>query len=547
MVLEEKLLENAKSDIYPFHMPGHKRRLSADDACRIDITEIEGFDNLHHSQGILREAQEKAARLYGSKKAYYLVNGSTCGILAAVSAAISRRDKVIVARNSHKAVYNALYLNELIPTYVYPVITDMGIQGQISVEAVQKAIEETVDASAVIITSPTYDGISSNIAQIAELAHAKGMVLIVDSAHGAHFGFGYGMPENVIKQGADIVIESVHKTLPAYTQTALLHICSDRVKPEAVERYLDIYETSSPSYVLMAGIERCIDMVSNQKDQLFSGLQRNLDSFYEKVSGLKYLKVLTKADLKADDAFDFDRSKIIIFTDRAGMSGQDMWDILLQKYHIQIEMAAGNYVAALSSVMDTEEGFDRLAAALIDIDSHIERERLMDKAIDGGLVIDVGQTTDEAYAVSADINAQECADLEKDSRKNQSINAEIYHPNERCLEIFEAEDAYKAQCRYGAGDVYKTQCRYETEEAYKSQGSYEVKTENRWQVLQVPLEEAAGQVSASFINLYPPGIPLVVPGEIISPRLVRDLKSIIKLNLELQGLTENNFITILKG
>lgn len=546
-MLEEKLLENAKSDIYPFHMPGHKRRLSADDACRIDITEIEGFDNLHHSQGILREAQEKAARLYGSKKAYYLVNGSTCGILAAVSAAISRRDKVIVARNSHKAVYNALYLNELIPTYVYPVITDMGIQGQISVEAVQKAIEETVDASAVIITSPTYDGISSNIAQIAELAHAKGMVLIVDSAHGAHFGFGYGMPENVIKQGADIVIESVHKTLPAYTQTALLHICSDRVKPEAVERYLDIYETSSPSYVLMAGIERCIDMVSNQKDQLFSGLQRNLDSFYEKVSGLKYLKVLTKADLKADDAFDFDRSKIIIFTDRAGMSGQDMWDILLQKYHIQIEMAAGNYVAALSSVMDTEEGFDRLAAALIDIDSHIERERLMDKAIDGGLVIDVGQTTDEAYAVSADINAQECADLEKDSRKNQSINAEIYHPNERCLEIFEAEDAYKAQCRYGAGDVYKTQCRYETEEAYKSQGSYEVKTENRWQVLQVPLEEAAGQVSASFINLYPPGIPLVVPGEIISPRLVRDLKSIIKLNLELQGLTENNFITILKG
>lgn len=546
-MLKEKLLENAKSDIYPFHMPGHKRRLSADDACQIDITEIEGFDNLHHSQGILKEAQEKAARLYGSKRAYYLVNGSTCGILAAVSAATSKRDKVIVARNSHKAVYNALYLNELIPTYVYPVITDMGIQGQISVEAVQKAIEETVDASAVIITSPTYDGISSNIAQIAELAHAKGMVLIVDSAHGAHFGFGYGMPENVIKQGADIVIESVHKTLPAYTQTALLHICSDRVKPEAVERYLDIYETSSPSYVLMAGIERCIDMAAEQKDKLFGGLQRNLDSFYEKVSGLKYLKVLTKADIKADDAFDFDRSKIIIFTDRAGMSGQDMWDILLQKYHIQIEMAAGNYVAALSSVMDTEEGFDRLAAALIDIDSHIERERLMDKAIDGGLVIDVGQTTDEAYAVSADINAQECADLEKDSRKNQSINAEIYHPNERCLEIFEAEDAYKAQCRYGAGDVYKTQCRYETEEAYKSQGSYEVKTENRWQVLQVPLEEAAGQVSASFINLYPPGIPLVVPGEIISPRFVRDLKSIIKLNLELQGLTENNFITILKG
>lgn len=548
-MLEEKLLENAKSDIYPFHMPGHKRRLNAHDAYQLDITEIDGFDNLHHAQGILKEAQEKAARLYGSKKAYYLVNGSTCGILAAVSAATRKRDKVIVARNSHKAVYNAMYLNELIPTYVYPVITDIGIQGQISTEAVQKAIEETRDASAVIITSPTYDGISSDIAQIAELAHANDMTLIVDSAHGAHFGFGYGMPENAIRLGADIVIESVHKTLPAYTQTALLHLCSDRIKPEAIEKYLDIYETSSPSYVLMAGIERCIDMVADQKDQLFGTLQHNLDVFYDKVSGLKHLKVLTKADLKADEAFDFDRSKIVILTDGAGMSGQDMWDILLQKYHIQIEMAAGNYAVALSGVMDTEEGFDRLSAALVDIDSHIERERLMDKAVDEGFVIDAGQTTDEGLVIdagkTADVNVHECASLTKDRGKSQIIkvrkyskhivNAEIYHPNERRFEIFEAEEGYKPQCKY------------EAKEAYKKHGTYEASPENGLQALQIPLDEAAGEVSASYINLYPPGIPLIVPGEIISQRLVSDLKTIIKLNLELQGLTENNFITILKG
>ncbi len=546
-MLEEKLLENAESDIYPFHMPGHKRRLSAHDAYQLDITEIDGFDNLHHAQGILKEAQEKAARLYGSKKAYYLVNGSTCGILAAVSAATRKRDKVIVARNSHKAVYNAIYLNELIPTYVYPIITDIGIQGQISREAVQKAIEETRDASAVIITSPTYDGISSDIGQIAELAHANDMTLIVDSAHGAHLGFGYGMAENVIKQGADIVIESVHKTLPAYTQTALLHLCSDRVSQEAIEKYLDIYETSSPSYVLMAGIERCIDMVADQKDQLFGTLQHNLDVFYDKVSGLKHLRVLTQADLKADEAFDFDRSKIIILTDGTGMSGQDMWDILLQKYHIQIEMATGNYAVALSSVMDTEEGFDRLAEALADIDSDIERERLMDKVVDEGLVIDAAKTTDEAHGMNADVNVHECTDLEKDSRKNLSINAEIYHPNERSLEIFEAEEGYKTQDIFEYKETCKTQCKYEAEEAYKPQSSYEVKPANRLHALQVPLDEAAGQVSASYINLYPPGIPLIVPGEIISPRLVKDLKTIIKLNLELQGLTENNFITILKG
>ena len=238
--LYAKLIEYGQSDFYPYHMPGHKRcevgegPLSG--VSQIDITEIEGFDNLHHSEGVLKEAQHKASKLYGSKKAYYLVNGSTCGILAAISAATRKGDKVIVARNSHKAVYNALYLNELKPTYIFPRITRFGLQGQITVEDVQQAIEQTPDAKAVIITSPTYDGITSDVCAIAKIVHEKNMILIVDSAHGAHFGFGYGMPQNVIKQGADIAIESVHKTLPAYTQTALLHLCSDRVEAQKIEK-----------------------------------------------------------------------------------------------------------------------------------------------------------------------------------------------------------------------------------------------------------------------------------------------------------------------
>ena len=486
-MLEKKLIDYSKSNIYPFHMPGHKRRLESCNPYELDITEIEGFDNLHHSEGVLKEAQDKAAKLYGSKKAYYLVNGSTCGILAAISAATRKGDKVIVARNSHKAVYNALYLNELKPTYIFPRITRFGLQGQITVEDVQQAIEQTPDAKAVIITSPTYDGITSDVCAIAKIVHEKNMILIVDSAHGAHFGFGYGMPQNVIKQGADIAIESVHKTLPAYTQTAILHLCSDRVRTQDIERYLGIYETSSPSYVLMAGIERAINLVETQKENLFGSLEDNLDRFYSKVNELKYLKVLTREELTVEEACDFDRSKIIILTTKAGISGQDMWDILLEKYGIQIEMAAGNYAVALSSIMDTKEGFDRLADALIQIDDDIDNRLINNKTIN---------------------NKRFDADETINRKTDKIINASIYHPNEKKLEIHQADE-------------------YDMEE--------------------IPLDEATGKVSGAYINLYPPGIPLIVPGEIISERLISDLQMIKALDLELQGLTENNFITILKG
>lgn len=475
-MLQEKLEKYSQSNIYPFHMPGHKRRLDSYinykyDPYKIDITEIEGFDNLHNAKGILREAQNKAAELYGSKKAYYLINGSTCGILAAVSAVTNKRDKIIVARNSHKAVYNAIYLNELTAEYVYPKVTEFGIQGQITADQIKNKIEKNPDAKAVVITSPTYDGVISDVESIAREVHEAGMILVVDSAHGAHFGFGYGTPENVVKQGADVVIESVHKTLPAFTQTAIMHLCSDRVKASELERYLGIYETSSPSYVLMAGIESCIDIINTNKAELFSNLKSNLDEFYDKVKNLKNLKVISKEDFKMHEAYDFDRSKIIILTNKISISGQDLWDILLKRYQIQIEMAAGNYAVALSSIMDTKEGFDRLAEALIELDS-------------------------EMTASSSNI------------QKAKKITADIYSEKEKKMEIYEM-------------DCYEK--------------------------VALPLTEAVGQISGAYINLYPPGIPLIVPGEVISQKLVQNLQQIMALDLDLQGLTEDNFIIILKG
>ena len=154
--LDKKLAAYAKSGIYPFHMPGHKRRpLPFLNPYTIDITEIEGFDNLHHAEGILKEGQQRVARLYGAHRSYYLVNGSTCGLLAAISAAVPRRGKILVARNSHKAVYHAISLRELSAEYLYPVIADCGIQGQVAAEQVKEALAAHPDCGAVVITSPT--------------------------------------------------------------------------------------------------------------------------------------------------------------------------------------------------------------------------------------------------------------------------------------------------------------------------------------------------------------------------------------------------------
>ena len=323
--LIDDLEEYAHSDYYPFHMPGHKRKsLAFPNPYEIDITEIDGFDNLHHATGMIKEAEVRGAELYHSKRCFFLVNGSTCGLLAAISAATRRGDKVLVARNCHKAVYHALYMNELQAEYLYPSITKNGIQGQITAEQVQESLYENPDAVAVILTSPTYEGIVSDVAKIAEVCHEHGIPLIVDEAHGAHFGFGGGFPENAVKLGADAVIMSLHKTLPSFTQTALLHLTSDLIDEKRVERYLSIYETSSPSYIFMAGMDSCIRLIAEHGQQLFAEYRKRLMDFYGKTAGLKYLHVMQEEDLDTGEAFDWDDSKLVIFADRAGMTGDEL-------------------------------------------------------------------------------------------------------------------------------------------------------------------------------------------------------------------------------
>ncbi|MCM1468541.1 MAG: aminotransferase class I/II-fold pyridoxal phosphate-dependent enzyme, partial [Alistipes sp.] len=363
--LYNKLDQYAGEDHIPFHMPGHKRnaeKFGMGGELARDITEIDGFDDLHQPRGILRQIEEKASEIYGTKNSFYLVNGSSGGILTAVSAAKGLDKKIVMARNSHKSVYNGVSINHLTPYYIYPEVLDYGIMGEITAEQVEQALTET-GAGVVLITSPTYEGVVSDVEKIARICHEKNAVFIVDEAHGAHFAFHADFPKNAVECGADIVIESLHKTLPCYTQTAILHVNSERISPEKIKRYYSIYQTSSPSYLFMAGMDQCIDYMVSGK-----GKKEN-QIYIEEVKKLREkLKTLKNIKLFDGKTFDYDFSKIVLCCRGRGAY---LYEELLRGYHIQLEMAAADYVIAMTSIGDKAEWYGKFYDALAEIDNKL--------------------------------------------------------------------------------------------------------------------------------------------------------------------------------
>lgn len=463
--LDQRLIQYSKSDYYPFHMPGHKRQMeSFADPYQIDITEIEGFDNLHDAKEILYETQKRAAGLYGADSSYLLVNGSTCGILAAVSAAVKKGGKILIARNCHKAVYHAAYLRGLLIRYVYPVINEFGIQGAITPEAVENALKEFPETEAVVITSPTYDGMVSDVEKIAEIVHSCGIPLIVDEAHGAHFGFHPYFPQTAVRLGADLVIQSMHKTLPSMTQTAVLHVRTSLVNEQEIRRFLGIYETSSPSYVLMAGMEHCIRMIEEQGNVLFSSYAERLENFYKQTEKLRKIKVL-RSSRENNAVSDF--AKILITGAKLGLDGRKLYDLLLEDYHLQMEMCSGSYVLAMTSFMDSEEGFDRLIHALLDIEQRAEEKKTQ---------------------------------FLKEGQEIKDFIERVYRRNPNRMEIAEAWESGK---------------------------------------LEISLIESVGHAAGEFVSLYPPGIPLLVPGEVITEELTQSISECVCLGLNVQGVSGN--------
>ena len=376
--LEERLRQYAATDAYPFHMPGHKRQAGALGGAlpeALDITEIDGFDDLHDPEGVLADAMDRAARLYGSKKARFLVNGSTCGILAGIHAAAPRGSTVLVARNCHKSVYHAIELLDLRPMYLAPVIDPYsGVAGSIDPADVETALAEHPDARLVVITSPTYEGVMSELPGIALRCSRAGVPLLVDEAHGAHFGLRGGFAASATGC-ADLVVQSLHKTLPSPTQTALLHWNSKLIPFEAVEHALDIFETSSPSYPLMAAMDHCLRLLEADGEALLTAWADRMERFDRAVWGLKRLRVLGKGGDAVELHPDFwylDPSKIVILGRGAGLTGPALMAALRERFGLELEMAAGDYAVAMTGLCDTDEGMERLVRALWTLEREAE-------------------------------------------------------------------------------------------------------------------------------------------------------------------------------
>ena len=355
--MKNEILAYTDGEAYPFHMPGHKRNIS--DGLfpyKLDLTEIDGFDNLHRPEGFIKGIEDKAARIYHAQRAFLLVNGATGGILSAIKASTSRGDKIIVARNCHTSVYHAAELLGLRAEYILPEPATDDIYGRISPTALERQLADNPGVSLVIITSPTYEGICSDIKEIAQICHSYGAKLFVDEAHGAHFPFHSAFPQNAMQCGADIAVVSLHKTMPALTQTALL-LTSNREMVQPLQSALSFFQTSSPSYVLMSSIENCL---TEKWD--FDGYINRIHRLENSLRELNSLKLLFRGQE------DYDFGKLVISTQNAGISGIELADILRKRYNIEVEMSANGYIIAMTSVCDTDCGFDRLKNALLEID-----------------------------------------------------------------------------------------------------------------------------------------------------------------------------------
>ena len=373
-MLYDELLKYAQSDVYPMHMPGHKRNkefLPKANSFELDITEIHGFDDLRNPQGFLKETEALAVYLYGSLRAFLLVNGSTSGILAAIGAHTKRGDKILFAPSSHRSVSNAVRLFGL-RTVNLDVDTDesSGVQCSVSPTMVESALNREPDIKLVVITSPSYEGVVSDIKAIADIVHSRDIILLVDSAHGAHLGFSDGFPSSATKCGADIVVMSLHKTLPALTQCSLLHVCSERADIAEIYRFLFTLQTSSPSYLFMSSIDYCLRLLDTYSIKLFNAYEHKLTRFYKDVKVFRNLRVIGTA--LCPSFFAFDPGKIVISTKNTGLSGFVLADILRDEYKIELELAHNNYAIAMTSICDTWEGFSRLASALSAIDDSMD-------------------------------------------------------------------------------------------------------------------------------------------------------------------------------
>ncbi len=433
-----EMLRSYAPTMLPMHMPGGKRRFPSALPYAWDVTEVDGLDDLHEPHGILAEMQRRAAALWGAEASFVLVNGSTGGLLSAVRA--TGEGPLLLARNCHRSVYHAAELCRREVAYVLPEpICGGALAGEVRPEAVEAALKRNPGVTAAVVTSPTYEGVVSDLAGIAAVCHKRGVTLIADAAHGAHFGFHPVFPESAVTCGADIVVQSLHKTLPALTQTAVLH-CRQPFA-EAIRRENAVFESSSPSYLLLASADECFAFLGSGrgKAQMAAYAEALLSVRARLERELSHFRLLGGAH-----PCRYDAGKLVILTAGTDCGGVELAARLREEFRIETEMAMPGFLIAMTSVCDGEAELTRFADAVLTLD---------------------GRAAPAAPA---------------EATMPYVLPPQIVMPPAEAVSL------------RGRG-----------------QGAF------------LPLEQAIGKVSLEYVWAYPPGIPLLVPGERVSAELLR--------------------------
>ena len=593
--LYSKLIEYSKNGRYPLHMPGHKRQrklfdfnkafvgdedffnklvnkpvdnlvneLNEDkeisvnvnnqyDPFDIDITEINGFDDLHHPEGIIKAAMENASDFFGTKATFFLVNGSSCGILSAITAVTNIGDTIILGRNCHKSAYNAVQLRDLNVEYVYPEIVEgFNISGGYKPEEIeQKFVEaekKNIKVKAVVITSPTYEGIVSDIKKIAEIVHGHNSILIVDEAHGAHMILSDEFPTSAYKLGADIVIESAHKTLPAMTQTAFLHVQGDKVSVKDVQRMLSVYQSSSPSYVLMSSLDKCIRELPTKGQKDANEMLLTLKKFHNRVKNFKVLKVLDRSIIGKNSVYDFDISKIVIFLNMKLKS--------IEKDNVELNITKLNNTVSSNTVLSDTVLNNTLLSDTV-LNNTLLSNTVSDKAEINNAKLDNAKTNNTELSADKINETYDGKYLESILREKYNFEIEMCSKDyvigmtsicDNMDEILRLADNLVEIDNYIADKI--------KDKSLLEQTNNEILLEKTEQVMtiyeallckkeKIDVCNAVGRVSAGYVYVYPPEIPIIVPGDLITNQMLKKIMEYKMSNLNIKG-SDNEKIIVIK-
>lgn len=441
-----------KKNMHSFCMPAHKRNSAFhEDFYNLDYTEIDETDNLHNPSSVIKKSMETMSKIFGSDHSYFLVNGSSSGILASILSHLTPDDCVLVCKNSHISVYNGILLSGATPIYITPTIKN-GIPCSVDIQNIEYCINMHKNIKAFIITSPTYEGFVPDIAKISDILHKKNILLIVDEAHGAHFSFSKNFPTPSLCCGADISIQSFHKTLPSLTQCAVLHIKGSLVNKYMIEKYLSIVQTTSPSYMFMCSIEYATHFMHNNA-QLIDDYTKHLNLLRQEFSNLKCISLLDKNFLKDTNFIDLDISRFTFFIN-SDTNGNYI-NKRLKEHNIQIEMYSMKHIVAISTVCDTIQSLQHLKDSIFKIDSELTYKKTYDNIVHSPYI-------------------QKC---------NTSLR-DVLHKKRKKIHFSKSEN----------------------------------------------------MVSSDFITPYPPSIPLLSIGDIITKNIIENISQLLKNNTEIIGL-----------